>query len=158
MKAVGQFAGGIAAYDAGKYTRRVMRVNAQNAQNAGVAERDRIRTAARSAMGGQLVGQGGSGFQTGTGSALDALAQSAINRELDIAVSRQRAGMAADAFKQKGDLAYAKGKAAMAGGILAGAVTIAETIAGAYTGGAGGGDVPTIALDAFGTGNNAGAS
>ena len=161
MKAVGQFAGGISAYDAGKYTRRVMQTNAQNALNAGVSERDRIRVAARAAMGEQLVAQGGSGFQMGTGSALDALRESAINRELDFAVSRQRASMAAQGFKQQGDIAYAQGKAALAGGILSGVETIASTIASAYTGGAtsaAGGDaaIPTAAIDAFGTGNNAG--
>lgn len=137
MKAVGQFAGGISAYDAGKYTRRVMNVNAQNAQNAGLSERDRIRGAARMAMGRQLVAQGGSGFQMGTGSALDALRESAMNRELDLAVSRQRAGMAAAGYQQQGKIAYAQGKAALAGGILSGVETIAETVASAATGGAG---------------------
>jgi hypothetical protein len=149
MKAVGQFAGGISAFDAGKYTRRVMQTNAQNAQNAGLEERDRIRGAARAAMGSQLVAQGGSGFQMGTGSALDALRESAMNRELDFAVSRQRANMAATGFKQQGELAYAKGKAALAGGILSGVETIAEEVASAYTGGAGagggGGGAPAMA-------------
>lgn len=148
MKAVGQFAGGISAFDAGKYSRRVMQTNAANAENAGLQERDRIRGAARSAMGAQLVAQGGSGFQMGTGSPLDALRESAMNRELDFAVSRQKANMAATGFKQQGDIAYAKGKAELAGGILSGVETIAEEVASAYSGGAGaggGGGAPAMA-------------
>lgn len=139
MKAVGMFAQGIAANDAGKYTRSVMATNSQNALNDGVSERDRIRYAARQTMGQQLVDQGGSGFQTGTGSALDSLKQSVANRELDFAVSRRNAGMKAAGYKQQGDLAYAQGKAAMAGGIISGAAEIASEVAGAFAGGAGAG-------------------
>lgn len=139
MKAVGMFAQGIAAYDSGKYTRGVMQTNAQNAQNAGVMERDRVREAARMAMGAQLTQQGSSGFDTGTGSALDALHQSAINRELDLALSRTKASNAATGFTQQGDIAYAQGKAAMAGGIISGAAEIASEIAGAFGGMPGGG-------------------
>lgn len=142
MKAVGMFAQGIAAYDSGKYTRGVMQTNAQNAQNSGVMERDRVREAARMAMGQQLVAQGGSGFDTGTGSALEALHQSAINRELDLALSRTSASGKAESFKQQGDIAYEQGKSAMAGGIISGAAEIASEIAGAFGGvpsGGGGG-------------------
>lgn len=144
MKAVGMFAQGISAYDSGKYTRKVMATNSQNALNQGVMERDRVREAARVAMGQQLVDQGGSGFSVGTGSALDALKQSAIGRELDLALSRSKASSAAAGFKQQGDMAYAKGKAAMAGGIISGAAEIASEVAGAFGGvpGGGGGGIP----------------
>jgi hypothetical protein len=145
MKAVGMFAQGISAFDAGKYTRKVMATNSQNALNDGVAERDRIRFAARQAMGQQLVDQGGSGFASGTGSALDALKESAISRELDFAVSRRRASMAAAGYKQQGDLAYAQGKSAMAGGILSGAAEIASEVAGAFGGVPSGGGGASIA-------------
>ena len=134
MKAVGMFAQGISAYDAGKYTRKVMATNAQNSLNDGVAERDRIRFAARQTMGQQLVDQGASGFDVGSGSALDALKESLIGRELDFAVSRRRASMAAAGYKQQGDLAYAQGKAALAGGIISGAAEIASEVAGAFGG------------------------
>jgi hypothetical protein len=137
MKAVGMFASGISAYDSGKYTRKVMNTNAQNAQNAGVSERDKIRGDARMAMGQQLVDQGGSGFNPGTGTALDALHASALARELDFANSRAKANASAAEFKQKGQIAYAQGKAAMAGGIISGAAEIASEVAGAF-GGAGG--------------------
>lgn len=143
-KAVGMFAQGISAYDSGKYTRKVMNTNAQNVENQGVSERDRVREAARMAMGQQLVGQGGSGFSTGTGSALDALHASAINRELDFAVSRMKANSQAAELKQKGQIAYAQGKAAEAGGIISGVAELASEAAGAFGGaaGAGGGEMP----------------
>lgn len=146
MKAVGMFAQGISAYDAGKYTRRVMATNAQNTLNASVGEQDRIRDSARVAMGQQLVDQGASGFQTGTGSALEALHQSAVNRELDLALSRAKASAGATDYTQKGTLAYNQGKAAMAGGIISGAAEIASEVAGAFGGAPGaGGSGPAIA-------------
>lgn len=140
MKAVGQFAGGINAYHAGQYTRSVMNTNAQNALNAGVSERDMVRYKSGMEMGAQAVAQGGSGFQSGTGSALDALRQSAINRELDIATSRARASAAATNYQNQGTIAYRQGKSAMAGGIISGAMTIADQVASAMAGGAGGGN------------------
>jgi hypothetical protein len=139
MKAVGMFAGGIAAYDAGKYTRKVMGVNAQNSLNTGVSERDRVRYASRMQMGAQLVDQGASGFAPGTGSALDAMRASVANRELDFAVSRAKASGQATEFTNKGFQAYQQGKAAMSAGILNGAAEIASEVAGAMGGMPGGG-------------------
>jgi hypothetical protein len=138
MKAVGQMAGGIASYDAGRFTKRVMRTNAQNAQNEGVMERDRIRHAARLAMGRQIVGQAGTGFAVGTGSALDELKESKIAEELDLMASRLNASSKAAAFRSEGDLAYMKGYSDMTGGILSGAMTLMEQAAGAFGGGGGG--------------------
>lgn len=130
-EAVGDFTQGIAAYDAGKYTRRVMQINAQSALDQGVAQRERIRTQARMQMGQQLVDQGASGFQVGTGSALDALRESAINRELDLMTSRQNATLRANGYEQQGALAYASGYSSMVGGIISGAAKLADAAAGA---------------------------
>jgi hypothetical protein len=133
------FSQGIAAFDAGKYTRDVEKVNAQNIQNMGVSERDRVRYAARLQMGQQLVDQGGSGFSTGTGTALDALHASAINRELDFAMSRAKANGQMAEHLQKGRMAYNQGKSAMVGGIISGAAEIAQEVAGGFAGAAGAG-------------------
>lgn len=144
MKAVGMFAQGISSYDAGKFTRATMQTNSRNALNDGVAERDRIRFASRMAIGQQLVDGGGSGTDVGTGSSLDALKGSMINREMDFAVSRRQAGMKSAGFIQQGEMAYAKGKAALAGGIISGAMEIASEVAGAaggMGGGGGGGEI-----------------
>jgi hypothetical protein len=107
----------------------------------GVAERDRIRFAARLAMGRQLVDQGAAGSLSATGTAIDALRESATARELDLMTSRFNAQGRANAYKSQGDLEYAKGYSAMVGGIISGAATLAETaqcVRGA-SGGAGGG-------------------
>lgn len=139
MKAVGQFAGGIASYDAGKYSRKAMQINARNTQTEGLAERDKIRMAARIQEGRQLVDQAGSGFAVGSGTAIDALRESATARELDLMVSRLNASSRADAYKQQGDLAYAKGYSDMVGGVLSGAATIVDEAAKAAFGAPGGG-------------------
>jgi hypothetical protein len=139
LKAVGQFSQGIAAMDAGKYTRKVMRINAQNSQNEGLMEREKIRFAARLAEGRQIVDQGSSGFAVGTGSAIDALRETATARELDLMTSRFNAQGRANAFKSQGDLEYAKGYSAMVGGIISGAATLMDTASSAF-GGAGGGE------------------
>jgi hypothetical protein len=139
MKAVGQFAGGIASYDAGKYSRRVARVNEQNTLNEGVMEREQVRMASRLQEGRQIVDQASSGFQVGEGTALDALRESATARELDLMISRRNASLRAAAFKQSGDLAYAQGYSGMVGGIFSGATTLMEEAAKAASGGGGGG-------------------
>jgi hypothetical protein len=129
---------GIAGYEAGRYTRRVMKINAQNVQNEGVAQRDQIRFASRIAMGRQLIGQADSGFAVGTGSPLDELRTSATARELDIMTSRTAAQSKANAYKQEGDLAYGKGYSEGVGGIISGATTLMDEIAQAFGGGGGG--------------------
>lgn len=139
MAGIGSIQQGIAAKSAGKYTRKVMKINAHNALNDSVEERDRIRYASRLQMGRQVIGQADSGFQLGTGSALDELRESAINREIDLATSRRAAGMKAAAFKQQGDMAYAQGKSAFIGGLISGAGHFMDAAADAFGGAAGGG-------------------
>lgn len=137
MKAMGTFAQGIAAYDSGKYTRKVMDTNARNALNDSTFDQERIREQGRAYMGAQLNSQAASGFAVGTGTALDELKESAVNRELEILV-RRRAGLSeAQGFKQQGDLAYYQGKNQRAGAMLSGVAQIADDVAKAYTGGAG---------------------
>lgn len=136
VQGVGSILGGIAAKRAGKYTRKVMRVNAQNALRDGAMEGDRIRTAARMAMGRQLVDQGSSGFQMGSGSALDALMESATERELDLATVRRSAEMKAGDFRIQGNMAAQQGKAAFAGGIISGAASFLDAASQAFGGGA----------------------
>jgi hypothetical protein len=135
MKAIGTISQGVAAYDAGRYTRLAMKVNARNARSDGVAERDRIRFDSRQAIGRQLVQQGSSGFQMGTGTALDELRESMIARELDLMTSRRHAELTAQGFKQQGDLAFEQGKSAMIGGYISGAASLVEDVAKVVTGG-----------------------
>jgi hypothetical protein len=136
MKALGPIQEGLAANAAGKYTRKAMRVNAMNTAGDAAEEGARIRDAARMQMGRQLIAQGGSGFQTGTGSALDALRESAINREVDLATVRRQARIREQGFTQQGDLAAAQGHSAMIGGFISGAASVMDDAAKAF-GGAG---------------------
>lgn len=139
LQGVGAIQQGAAANAAGKYTRKMMVVNSSNTLNDGIEQSDRIRTNARMQMGRQLVGQGGSGFQMGTGSALDALYESAINREIDLATVRRQSTTRANSFIQQGSLAYAQGKSAMIGGFISGAAHFADAAASAFGGPTGGG-------------------
>jgi hypothetical protein len=139
LQGIGSIQQGIAAKSAGKYTRKVMRQNERNALNDGVEQSDRIRTAARIAMGRQLVAQGSSGFEMGTGSALDSLFESQVEREIDLATVRRQSKMKGNAYRQDGDLAYAQGKSAFYGGLISGAASFAEGAQKLASMGAGGG-------------------
>lgn len=139
MKGVGQIVGGVQAYQTGKYNKKLAYRNAQQRQVAGVAERERIRLAARLADGQLINSQGASGFSVGEGSALDALRASATNREMDLLTSRFNATSDATASRLQGNQAKQQGKAAMIGGIISGAATIAQQVAQAAFGGAGAG-------------------
>jgi hypothetical protein len=134
--AAGSVLGGLAANESGKYTRKVMRINGQNANRDGAEQASRIREAARLAMGRQAVAGGSSGFQMGSGSALDSLRESAIEREIDVATVRKQAASKATAFGQQGDIARAQGRSAMIGGFISGAAGLMDAASQAFGGGA----------------------
>jgi hypothetical protein len=135
VKAVGMFAQGIAAYDSGKYTR-----SRHGDERAKCAERRRDGARSRPRGGAhrdgqQLVAQGlglRHGHRLGARRASPKRDQPrARSRALEGQGERRGAG-----FKQQGDIAYAQGKAAMAGGIISGAAEIASEVAGAFGGAA----------------------
>lgn len=126
VQGLGSIQQGRAAYASGKYTRKIMRENEKNTRGDGLEARDRIRTESRLALGRQITAQGGSGFQLGTGSALDALHESAIEREIDLATVRRQSEMKARGFHQQGDLAYFQGKQARTAGMISGAASFLE--------------------------------
>lgn len=96
LMAAGSIAKGIGGYEAGRSQRRTFNRQAVEELNAGASEELRIRDSARMAMGEQIAAQFSNGMMGGTGSALDALAQSQINAALDAArVRREAAGKAA---------------------------------------------------------------
>lgn len=116
MKAAGTIVESVAAYKAGRFNRAVSRTNATNTLRDQTAEEAQIRDQARRAMGLQVAQQAGSGFEAGTGSALDALRESATNASLDILMSRKKARSSADASISQGKLAFAQGRAQAIGG------------------------------------------
>jgi hypothetical protein len=155
MKGAGMILGGLQANAAGKYNKKIAYRSAQQRQAQGVMERERIRLAARLAQGRQINEQGASGFQVGSGSALDALRESATNRELDLLTSHFNADSAATSDRLQGNMAKAQGHAAMIGGLISGAASIAEDVAKAAFGGAGAGDIggaEALSADVGGTG------
>lgn len=109
---------GVAGYQAGKYNRAAARSEAISVERQGVAEEARIREAARMAMGQQLAAQAENGFQIGTGSALDALNQSAVNATLDALTARRSAASKARSVRAGGEVAYAQGKNALVGELI----------------------------------------
>lgn len=129
MKAMGQFAEGIAAYDAGKFTKKVMQLNATHTERDGAAETSRLRDAARLSMGRQVAGLASSGFSESSGSAIDALRESAIESEMDIMNTRRRASLQAAGLRTQGALARNEGYSRMVGGIVSGAATMVEEAA-----------------------------
>jgi hypothetical protein len=118
VQAAGSMIGGIGGYEAGKYNRNADYAAATAAEQNGADQETRIRQNARAMIGQQVAGQGESGFQQGTGTALEALQQSQVNATLDALTARRQALSKAQALQQQGNVAYAQGKNAMISGFL----------------------------------------
>lgn len=118
LQAGGNIIQGVAGYEAGKYNRAAARNDAIEEERAGAAEEARIREAARVAIGDQVAAQGANGFAMGTGSALDALAQSQVNAAFDALLARQDAARRARAKRAQGEIAYAEGQNALVQGMM----------------------------------------
>lgn len=129
---------GLGGYNAGKYNRDVAYNAAREEENAGVAEEARIRNAARQAIGQQVTSQGENGFAQGTGSALDALAESQINAAFDALQVRQQAARRARARRAEGDLEMAKGKNALLTAVMGSAAKSLDWASGRTAPSAGG--------------------
>lgn len=129
LMVAGQLVQGLAGYRAGQYNKKVAEVNATTAEREGVAEGDRIRDVARIAMGRQIGAQAESGFEVGTGTAIDSLMESATEAELDIMNARRQAQSRAVAYRTQGAMAAAEGRNKLVGSLFgaAGAVAGAKT-------------------------------
>ena len=79
----------VGGLQAASHNAQVVRAQAQEERQIGVAEVEKIRASARAAMGRQIMGIAESGFLPGSGSARTAIEESLINRELDIMMSRR---------------------------------------------------------------------
>lgn len=109
---------GIGGYEAGKFNAKVARYNQMIAASDNVAQQQQVRDAARAAMGDQIASQGASGLALGTGSALDALHQSAINAQLDAMELRRKGAIQKTDYDIQRFNAKAQGTAAFVGGIV----------------------------------------
>lgn len=126
VQAVGNMVGGIAGYEQGKFNKKANYAAARDTEQDGADEEARIRETARAVIGQQIAAQGASGFQQGTGSALDALAQSQVNATLDALAVRRRAAAEARSLRVKGDVAKAQGANAMVQGFFGAAANVAS--------------------------------
>ncbi|WP_294277574.1 hypothetical protein [uncultured Sphingomonas sp.] len=126
FQAAGNIVQGVAGYEAGKYNQAVANTEAIDQERAGAAEEGRVREAARAAIGQQLAAQGGNGFAMGTGSALDALAQSQVNAALDAMTVRRDAALRARSARTAGAIARAQGDNALVAGMLGAAARVTD--------------------------------
>lgn len=95
-QALSSFAQGYAGYRAGMANARIARANAQMATMDGATAATASDARYRAAIGEQLAAQGASGFQMGTGSALDAVVASRVNQTFaGMQIERQAAARAA---------------------------------------------------------------
>ncbi len=109
---------------AGVHNKRVAYAQASEEELAGSQKELRIRESARKAIGQQVAAQAGNGFLGGTGSALDALAESQINAELDVLTIRREAMSRAKSLRDQGDMAKREGQMNAIGSILGGASSL----------------------------------
>lgn len=119
---------GIAANNAGKFNQKVDQVNATNALREGAAQVQRIRDAGRIALGRQIGAQAESGFEIGTGSALDNLMESQTNAELDAMDAMRQARSQYDAYIMKGQQARREGRNALFSGLIGAAGAVASGV------------------------------
>lgn len=126
VSAVGSIVSGSASYAAGKYNKKVSYNAAVEAERDGAAQVLRVRDAARKTMGGQVAAQGASGFQIGTGSALDALTESQINATMDALNVRREASARARGLRVQGDQAMSAGKNAYTAGLFQAASSVLD--------------------------------
>lgn len=124
----GQMFKGVAANKAGKFNQKVDEVNAINALREGTAQASRIRDAARISAGRQVGAQAESGFEIGTGSAIDSLMESQTNAELDAMDAMRTARSRYDAYMLQGQQARKEGKNALIGGFIGAAGSLASGI------------------------------
>ncbi len=125
LQAVGSLVQGVGAYKAGQANKRAAYAQALEEERTGNAEELRVRDAGRAAIGAQIAGQFGNGFQGGSGSALDALTESQVNAALDALTIRRDAAGKARSLRAQGDQASSQGKFALASSILGAGSAIA---------------------------------
>lgn len=124
--AAGSIFKGVAANNAGKFNQQVDQANAVDALRDGTEQVSQIRTNARLKLGQQIGAQAESGFEVGTGSALDNLLESQTNSELDAMDARRQAQSRYDAYMLQGQAARKEGKNALIGGLIGAAGSVAS--------------------------------
>lgn len=125
LMVVGSLVQGVAGYQSGQYNKKVAKANARNVQAEGLEQATRIRAAGRVAMGRQIAAQGESGFEVGSGSALDTLLESATNSELEAMDAWRQARSQAAGYRSQGAMAGREGAGALVQGFFGAASAVA---------------------------------
>lgn len=128
LAAGGQLIQGIAGLQAGKYNDKVAKINQRDTLNTGAENAVRIRRAGRMLMGRQIGAQAESGFEVGTGTALDSLFESQVNIELEAMDMMRQSVARGVAFSNEGDLARHQGKLALIQGIVGAAAEVGKAV------------------------------
>jgi hypothetical protein len=124
-KALGSIVQGVAGYRADKYNRAVAFGNAQAEVARGDEQALRLRNLGRLQLGQQIGAQAESGFEIGTGTAIDSLMESATQHELDAMDAKYEAESRARSYRLSGAAANREGKQALLSGIVGAAGAIA---------------------------------
>lgn len=117
---------GAGGYSAAQANARADRANAEQTQIDATGQEQQVDMQARAKMGEQIAQQGAGGFQVGTGSNLDALTQSATNREMDLMNIRRQAQTKANAYTYQAGIAKMQGEAAVTKGLFGAASAMAR--------------------------------
>ena len=115
---VGNVVKGIGSFAAGQANAKALHAQAKEEGIAGAAQEAQIREISRKAMGEQVAGQFSNGFQGGTGSALDALHESAVNAAIDAMRVRREATLKAENLHKQGHQAAVQSWFDLASGLL----------------------------------------
>ena len=134
ISAIGGLVEGTGYLAQGRYNSRVAERNALYAERDAAAAAERAREESRAGIGGQAAAQAGSGFETGTGTALDALRESQVAGMLDTLTLRRKGRAEADAIRQQGQLARMEARGRATKAYFGAAASLANTGAN-YAGG-----------------------
>jgi hypothetical protein len=126
LMVLGSVVKGVAGFQAGKANRSIASANARTTLEEGNAQAIRIRNLSRIQLGRQIGAQAESGFQIGTGSAIDSLVESQTSAELDAMDAMRQAKSRANAYQAQGNAAYQEGKFALASGFIGAASSVAS--------------------------------
>lgn len=105
-------------HDGLEYNAGIDQINAQRSLADGAAQENDINARARAVAGDALAATAANGVQVGTGSALDALRQTAINAQFNVLNARAQAQGRANAYELDATAKKAQAKSALINGIL----------------------------------------
>lgn len=126
ISAGGQIFKGIAANKAGKFNQQIDEANALSSLREGSEQATRIRNVGRVNLGQQIGAQGESGFEVGTGTAIDSLIESQTNSELDAMDAMYQARSRYNSYMLQGQQARTEGHNALISGFIGAAGSVAS--------------------------------